>query len=131
MSEEATSPRWTRRNFAMRLHPPRITGTSVLIAGVVSGCLALVGPATRASADARPTEDPSRKFFEQYCQTCHSGAEPKGDFRVDALSPDFADKESREKWQAVVEQLKTGTMPPKGKPRPAADEAKVLIEWID
>ena len=94
--------------------------------------MGLIGTATRASAaDAKPTDDPSRKFFEQYCQTCHAGEKPKGDFRVDTLSQDFADKENREKWLNVVEQLKTGTMPPKGKPRPAANEAKALTDWID
>lgn len=109
------------RNRALRL----------LIAGIVS-VLGLIGSATRASAeDAKPTDGPTRKFFEQYCQTCHSGEKPKGDFRVDSLSQDFSDKENREKWLAVIEQLKTGTMPPKGKPRPAADEAKTLTDWIE
>ncbi len=115
----------------MCLHDGRILGMSVLIAGIVSGCLALIGSATPASADVKPTDGPSRKFFEQYCQTCHAGAKPKGDFRVDALSQVFTDKEGREKWLKVVEQLKTGTMPPKGKPRPAAHETKALIDWID
>jgi hypothetical protein len=104
---------------------------SLLTAGLVAGGLVAIGPATRASADAKPTDDPSRKFFEQYCQTCHAGARPKGDFRVDTLSQVFANKENREKWLNVVEQLKTGTMPPKGKPRPAAHETKALTDWID
>jgi cytochrome c5 len=107
----------------------------VMIAGIIAGGrLGPIGTATRASpADAKPTDDPSQKFkfFEQYCQACHAGAEPKGDFRVDSLSQDFAHKENREKWLNVVEQLKSGTMPPKGKPRPAHDETKALIEWID
>lgn len=116
----------------MRLHYGRMTGISVLIAGIVSGGLGLIGSATRAfAADVKPTDDPSRKFFEQYCQTCHSGTKPKGDFRLNSLGADFADKENREKWLTVVEQLKTGTMPPKGKPRPSADEAKAVTEWID
>lgn len=105
---------------------------SVLFAGIVSGGLGLIGSATRAAAaEDRPTDDPSRKIFEQYCQACHSGAKPKGDFRVDTLSHDFADKENREKWLNIVEQLKAGTMPPKGKPRPPAQEAKALTDWID
>ena len=121
-----------RQNIALRLHAGRMTGMSVLIAGMVTVGLGLIGSATRASAaDAKPTDDLRRKFFEQYCQTCHTGAEPKGDFRFDSLSQDFADKENREKWLNVLEQLKTGTMPPKGKPRPAAHEAKALTDWID
>ena len=116
-----SSIRW---NFAMR----------VLLEWTVSGVLGLIGAAAQASAaDAKPTDDPSRNFFGQYCQNCHAGEKPKGDFRIDALSQDFADKNNREKWLNVVEQLKTGTMPPKatGKPRPSAEEAKVLTDWID
>ena len=90
-----------------------MTGMRVLIAAIVSGGLGLIGSPTWASAaDARPADDPSRKFFEQYCQTCHTGTKPKGDFRVDTLAQDFADKVNREKWLNVVEQLQTGTMPP-------------------
>ena len=113
------------------LHHGRIPRMSVLIACLVSGCLGLIGPTTRVAADAKPLDGPSRKFFQQYCQTCHSGAKPKGDFRVDSLSQAFTDKDNREKWLNVVERLKTGTMPPKGKPRPAAPETKALIDWID
>lgn len=131
MTAKPMAPSPPRQDLAMLLHTSRMIGISVLIAGIVSGCLGLIGSATRASADAKPTGDPSRKFFEQYCQTCHAGAKPKGDFRVDSLSQVFADKENREKWQKVEEQLKTGTMPPKGKPRPASHETKALIDWID
>src|SRR5687767_7722119 len=97
------SPSRICENLAMRQHDGRMPGMSVLIAGIVSCCLGLSGSATRASADAKPPADPSRKFFEQYCQTCHTGAKPKGDFRVDTLSQDFSNRENREKWLNVVE----------------------------
>src|SRR5262245_15477639 len=114
-----------------RLRDGRVLGMSVRIAGIVSGCLGLIGTTTWASADAKPTDDPSGKFFQQYCHTCHAGEKPKGDFRLDSLSQIFGDKENREKWLTVVKQLKSGVMPPKGKPRPAADETKALTDWID
>src|SRR5262245_9948074 len=114
-----------------RLRDGRVLGMSVRIAGIVSGCLGLIGTTTWASADAKPSDDPSGKFFQQYCQTCHAGEKPKGDFRLESLSQVFDDKENREKWLTVVKQLKTGVMPPKGKPRPADDETKALTDWID
>src|SRR5262249_57211021 len=116
---------------AERLRDGRMPGMSVLVAGSVASCLALIASATWASADDKPTDDPSGKFFQQYCRTCHAGEKPKGDFRVDTLSQTFDDKENREKWLNVVKQLKTGVMPPKDKPRPAADETKSLTDWID
>src|SRR5262245_44033056 len=101
----------SRKRTISVTHSGRMMGLSVLIAGIVSGGLGLIGFATRAAADdAKPTDDTGRRLFEQYCHTCHTGAMPKGDFRVDTLSQDFADKDSREKWLKVVEQLKKGTM---------------------
>jgi mono/diheme cytochrome c family protein len=103
-----------------------------LLLGVVFGGMGLIGTATRAPAvDANPQNELSRVFFKQHCQACHSGEKPKGDFRVDTLSQDFADKANRERWLNVVEQLKTGTMPPKEKSRPNAQETQALTDWID
>ena len=41
-----------------------------------------------------------------------------------------ADKASRERWLAVLEQLKVGAMPPKGKPRPPEKDVRALSDWI-
>ncbi|MBC7820393.1 MAG: DUF1587 domain-containing protein, partial [Planctomycetaceae bacterium] len=109
----------------------RITWISVLIAGIVSGGLGAIRSSTRASADdAKPTDGPAQKFFAKHCQSCHRGEKPKGDFLIDSLSLDFADKENRLRWLAVLKQVKAGTMPPKGKPRPPAQEAQALADWI-
>src|SRR5438046_2551623 len=105
MTRRPMSPRQFRHNLPIYLHHGRIPRTSVLTAAIVSCCLGLFAPATRACADDKSTSDPSRKLFKQYCQTCHSGAKPKGDFRVDSLSQAFTDKAIREQWQNVVEQL--------------------------
>ena len=58
------------------------------------------------------------------------GTKPKGNFRLDSLTPDFSGKASREKWLKVLEQVKSGTMPPKEKPRPPAQEVKAVTDWI-
>lgn len=103
----------------------------VLIAGIVSaGLVVSEPPAGGAEPDAKPAAAISKVFFEQHCQTCHSGAKPKGKFALEKLSPDFADKESRLRWLAVAEQLKAGTMPPEGKPRPPAEDVRKLTDWI-
>jgi cytochrome c5 len=121
MSVEPISPSRVRRVIAI-----------LIVAFVAAGGRGLIGAATRASAaDTEPADEPSRGFFGKYCQTCHAGEKPKGDFAAEALSQDFAEKVNRERWLNVVEQLKTGMMPPKGKPRPAADELKALIDWVD
>jgi mono/diheme cytochrome c family protein len=75
-------------------------------------------------------DDRVRPILARHCFECHGVEKPKGDFRLDRLSTDFADEASREKWLTVLERLRKGEMPPKAKPRPSAEEVRVLSDWI-
>jgi hypothetical protein len=104
----------------------------VAIVGLVWCAFAVVVPAARAAEpDAKPADDHARPFFARYCQSCHTGPKPKGNFRLDSLSVDFGDKANRERWLTVVERLKAGTMPPKEKPRPPAQDVQAVSSWIN
>ena len=81
----------------------------------------------RSPADA---SEPSRAFLTKHCLECHGVEKPKGKFRVDTLAADFSDKKQRDHWAAVQEQVQSGAMPPKAKPRPAEAEVKALTAWI-
>jgi mono/diheme cytochrome c family protein len=100
---------------------------AVLIAG---GHARGESPSGGVADDAKPADALAKALFAKHCQVCHSGEKPKGDFAVATLSPDFADKENRERWLKVLDQVKDGTMPPKEKPRPPAHEVKALTDWI-
>jgi mono/diheme cytochrome c family protein len=95
--------------------------------------LVILGPAraapTEPAADAKPFEEQFRPLLVKHCQGCHGGEKPKGDFRLDRLSADFADKTVSDRWLNVVEQLRAGAMPPKGKPRPAEKDIQALTDW--
>src|SRR5689334_640725 len=107
----------------------RVLGYSLAAALFV---LALTCDAARLfGADAKSAADPAPPFFAQHCQDCHAGSKPKGDFRLESLSHDFADNANRKRWLSVLEQVKEGTMPPAEKPRPPAKEVEALIGWIN
>src|SRR6187431_2112721 len=97
---------------------------ALFVGGLTGGAACVFG------ADAAPTADPSQPFFAQHCQVCHAGSKPKGDFRLDGLSQDFADDANRKQWLKVFEQVKEGTMPPAKKPRPPAKDVETLAAWI-
>lgn len=78
-----------------------------------------------------PKADVARLFFAKHCQACHSGKEPKGDFLVESLSSEFADKEIRQAWLAALEQVTVGNMPPDKRPRPTIAEIGRLTSWIN
>ena len=103
----------------------------VLLAGIAgSGMRGNAADARGASVETKLPPAVARALFAEHCQKCHAGSKPKGDFQIESLSPDFADRKNRERWVAVLEQLTTGAMPPKDKPRPPAPEVKALVDWI-
>lgn len=105
---------------------------------LLGSALALV-PAS--SARGQQPSGKARDFFESHirpvlvthCYGCHSkeAAKPKGNFRLDQLSLDFADRDSRDAWLAVAKRIQAGEMPPKAKPRPPQKALRAVLDWID
>jgi hypothetical protein len=82
-----------------------------------------------SSAHASPP-DAHSAFFETHCTKCHSGDKPKGGWSVSELGGDLSDRKNRERWQAVLEQIDSGDMPPESKPRPPEADVRALTGWI-
>jgi len=87
-------------------------------------------PRIDQTADARLFDDQFRPLLVRHCIACHGGAKPKGKFRLDNLTTDFADAATRAHWTAVIERLEAGEMPPKGKPRPPVQDVQALTGWL-
>jgi hypothetical protein len=104
---------------------------------LVLGCAILVSPSVEGQQPSRHADRASydakiRTLLVVHCYGCHSqhAKKLKGDFRLDRLSPDFADEGSRERWRQVLKRVKAGEMPPKSKPQPTAAEVQLLSDWI-
>ena len=71
-------------------------------------------------------------FFKTYCDRCHSDAEPKSDFSLQAskLANDFGDPAARARWREVVNVLNSHEMPPEKERQPKADEVAAVVDWI-
>ncbi|HEV3029561.1 MAG TPA: DUF1592 domain-containing protein, partial [Planctomycetota bacterium] len=100
--------------------------TSLILIGLL-----LTGSASLdARQEAGPFEEAIRPILSRNCFECHGPQKLKGDLRLDRLAPDFSLEASRETWRRVLEQLGSGAMPPKGKPRPGAEELRTLTAWV-
>ena len=75
-------------------------------------------------------EESLRGFFETHCLRCHGSEKPKGNFRLDNLSTDFADPQVAETWNEVVLRINAGEMPPDDEPQPTAGEIGQTAELI-
>jgi len=69
------------------------------------------------AATSVPASAPARAVLDKYCVTCHNERLHTANLTLDAL--DLSQVSSHaEVWEKVVRKLRTGTMPPPGRPRP-------------
>jgi len=64
--------------------------------------------------------------LDKFCLKCHSGVGAKG--KIDFDNADLVG--NRELWQKTLPMLRSGMMPPQGKPRPTAEQIARLSEWV-
>jgi Protein of unknown function (DUF1588)/Protein of unknown function (DUF1592)/Protein of unknown function (DUF1585)/Planctomycete cytochrome C len=85
-----------------------------------------------AHAGMAAEEDTTRAialaFLKQHCLDCHGPKEPEAGVRLDQLTGDIRHEGSR--WAMVLEQLRSGKMPPEDAPQPAAKSKHSLLGWI-
>jgi mono/diheme cytochrome c family protein len=100
-----------------------VTGALALMAGTI---LAPTAPATAAPAE--PEVDWS--VVETYCGDCHNLDDQAGGVAFDLLSRDSLISEAAT-WELAVRKLRTGMMPPAGKPRPEPAVLDVLAAQLE
>ena len=94
------------------------------------------------TAPARPADplavELDRQMVEEvkpllatYCLSCHSGAEAKGNLRLDQLTSTRGVVTGVEDLGVLREMITTGEMPPKEKPQPSEHERLRLSQWAD
>ena len=72
-----------------------------------------------------------RPFLETYCLGCHGKEKPKGDLDLSAYTTADAVAKDLAQWELVLEQLKSGTMPPaKAKRHPSDEARRAIVDWI-
>ena len=82
-------------------------------------------PAASAAADPAP-----RAVLQQYCITCHNQRANVGGLALDTLDMAHVG-ESADVWEQVVRKLRTGAMPPAGRPRPDKAVSNAVVTWLE
>jgi hypothetical protein len=93
------------------------------------------GSAPTADIASAPLEhrfrESVRPFLENYCLGCHGKNEPKGDLNLSGFTTADSVAKDLAQWETVLEQLKSGTMPPaKAKKRPPDEMRRDVVDWI-
>ena len=78
--------------------------------------VALIGLLSVAAPSA---QEPSRALLDQYCVTCHNDRLKTADLALDTVDIGAVEANA-EVLEKVVRKLRSGQMPPEGRPRPDA-----------
>ena len=89
--------------------------------------LLIVLPWLAARTQAAPPTEVAA-FLKANCVKCHGTEKQKGDFRVDHLTGDFVHEGTQ--WLLVLEQVRSGEMPPEEARQPRAEERAALRQWV-
>ena len=86
-------------------------------------------PSPAAPAPQAPAQD-RQAVLSKYCLTCHNENLKSGGLALSAL--DLASlSHDAYKWEKVVRKVRTGAMPPPGRPRPDKAAADNLVTWLE
>ena len=104
-----------------------------------SACLLLAGPVSVAAAPpegaapttaAREAAAVEQALLDRYCITCHNDRLETGGLSLEGA--DVADVTAHpELWEKVVRKLRTGSMPPRPRPRPDAAAYARMVSYLE
>ncbi len=70
-------------------------------------------------------------FLAKHCVTCHGPEKKKADLALHVYKDEAALLKDRKKWQAVLQMVHTGEMPPESRPRPEPRETEAFIKFVE
>ena len=113
-------------------------GGSVLVCVSLGVILAAAGPlaagAQQGAGDPlSPTIAPHAALLDQYCVTCHNERlSSRGTVPVELETVDLTRVPAEAAlWEKVIRKLRTGSMPPTGRPRPDTAAADSFASWLE
>ena len=101
--------------------PARLLAALVAAAGL--------GSAVMTGSAAAPVAG-TRDVLDRYCVTCHNTRLKTAGLQLDTLDPGDV-RENAAVWEKVVTKLRTGEMPPPGRPRPDAVAYQAVVSALE
>ncbi len=105
----------------------------VVVAALAAGASVEAGPSQAAAPDRGSEIQGHSALLQRYCLTCHTQRMvDRGTVPVELESADLENVPAQaEIWEKVIRKVRTGTMPPLGRPRPDAAAADRLAAWLE
>jgi hypothetical protein len=103
------------------------SGIALLMAVCTDGAVSV--RAGSATQQAVPAKAPDRAVLDRYCVTCHNDRLETAGLSLQSLDINDIAGHS-EVWEKVLGKLRTGSMPPPGRPRPSDADAGPIVSWL-
>jgi hypothetical protein len=91
--------------------------------------------ASAALCSAGPHEDAFRRdvepFLKKRCLACHGNANATAGLNLQPLLSPAAAIAERDRWQDVLDKVRSGEMPPPGMPKPIESELLPVTRWLE
>ena len=120
----------------MQNSKPRLRWISRLLLVAALGFAAWASFGTNSGTAQKPADEPKPDFaatqalLKKYCLACHSTKAKKGSLDLERFATLADIRKDLKPWQAMIEQIEAGEMPPKERPQPTEAEKKQLVAWV-
>ena len=95
------------------------------------GLAMAAAPASAPATSAPPSEGQTHwKLVENYCVKCHNITDWAGDVAFDSMTPDEVPEDAKI-WETAIKKLRSGLMPPPGKPHPDHAAVASMVSWLE
>ena len=111
-------------------------GLFLLLAGwlaiiaAASGRVQAVGARQEPATAVPPAVSPQRALLNRYCVTCHNEKLRTAGLTLDTMDVATVSADA-EVWEKVVRKLRSGAMPPPGRPRPDQASYAALASYLE
>ena len=91
-----------------------------------------LGPRASIGSDAAGEHfgEHIQPILEEFCSSCHGNGIKKGGVTLDGFEAKPERLHDPQLWLSVLKNLRAGIMPPRGEPRPSAEDRRALEDWI-
>ncbi|MGE3512355.1 MAG: DUF1592 domain-containing protein, partial [Vicinamibacterales bacterium] len=92
--------------------------------------ISAVPTATAQSGSVAANTTSHKAVLDKYCVTCHNARLKTGSLSLEGI--DVANiPAGAPVWEKVVKKMRTGAMPPAGRPRPEKDAYVSMVSWLE
>lgn len=97
---------------------------------MAESCAIAADPPADFPALGQKFDSATRPLVQKYCLGCHSTEKVEGDLDLERFATLENVRKEPELWRHVSEQIVSGEMPPKNRPRPTDAERAQILGWI-